>query len=120
VAAAQIQQGNSGRWLRLYGDPYDTEVMEELLIQSLNTLSQHQNRPVYCALRPYQNKLGPLLRQNHFAPEKEITRFVKHTTSFVKRPVLQLASEAHENTITGLIPTDFSLENPKQHPPSCI
>jgi len=120
IAAAHIQQGSSGHWMRLYGDPNDTEVMTELLIQSLNILSQYQTRPVYCALRPYQSQVAPLLQKYHFLPGQEMTRFVKHTTSFVKRPILQPAHEARDSAIPGLIPTDFSLENPKQHPPSRI
>lgn len=118
VAAVYIQQGNSGHWLRFYGNPSDTEVMKELLVQSLNALSQYQDHPVYCALRPYQNQIGSLLQNYHFSPGQELTRFVKHTTSFIKRPVLQTPSEARDSSMQGLIPTDFSLENPKQHPRS--
>jgi len=113
IAAAHIQLGNSGYWLRLFGDPTETAVMTKLLDQSLNTLSHYRNRPVYCAVRPYQSQFGPLLQAQHFAPAQEITRFVKHTTSFVKRPALQRAHEAMEGTMPGLVPTDFNLEPPK-------
>ena len=114
IAAAHIQQGNSGHWLRLFGDPNDTDVMKKILVQSLNTLSRYRNRPIYCAIRPYQSQFGPLLQTHHFMPEQEITRFVKHTTSFVKRPALHLAHDPLEGTMPGLIPTDFSLEPPKK------
>ncbi len=119
IAAAQLQQGKSGHLLRLYGDPNNTEAMDELLAQSLKAFSQYKNRPIYCALRSYQSQFAPLLLKYNFSPGQEITRFVKHTTSFVRRPVLQPAHEAREGALPGLIPTDFSLENPKQHPPSC-
>ena len=114
IAAAHIQHGNAGHWLRLFGDPSATDVMAELLNHSLKTLSHHRNHPVYCAIRPYQSRFGPLLRALGFTPEQEITRFVKHTTSFVKRPALQRAHEAIEGSIPGLIPTDFSLKPPKK------
>jgi hypothetical protein len=114
IAAAHIQHGNSGHWLRLFGDPGTTEVMAELLSHSLKTLSHYRNRPVYCAIRPYQSRFGPLLQAQHFAPEQEITRFVKHTTSFIKRPALQRAHEAIEGKMPGLIPTDFSLKQSKK------
>lgn len=114
IAAVHIQHGNSGHWLRLFGDPNAPEVMEALLDYSLKTLSRHRDHPVYCAIRPYQSRFGPLLRAQNFTPEQEITRFVKHTTSFIKRPALQRAHEAIEGSMPGLIPTDFSLEKPKK------
>lgn len=102
IAAAHIQRGHNGHWLRLYGDPDSPEIIRQLLVRALYALSHYRNRPVYCALRPYQSSFGPLLRDAHFVPGPEITRFVKHTTVFAKRPALNLASEAAKGSLQVL------------------
>ena len=102
IAAIHILRGHNGHWLKLYGDPNTPEVMQALLARALYALSHYRDRPVYCALRPYQSSFGPLLRDAQFVPGPEITRFVKHTTVFVRRPALNLATEAAKGSLQVL------------------
>ncbi|RME82096.1 MAG: hypothetical protein D6775_11825 [Caldilineae bacterium] len=111
-AAAHIKRGSKGHWLRLYGGADAVEALEAVLKRSLQALAYYSQRPIYCALRPYQSHLGPLLMEHGFEPGPILTRFVKHTTSAVRKAAT--VKETADATLPRLIPTEFGLEPPSR------
>lgn len=122
VAAAQLTRGRHAHWLRLIGD-LDATALTALLRRALHACSRYSKRPLYVPLRPYQSGFGPILRDFGFEPTTTLTRFVRHTTALVKKPLPLPVKEAIEVTLTGIVPYEtpharFQLadEQPADHP----
>ncbi len=113
LAVSQITRGRNVHWLHLMGDPAAPEPISVLLKCSLDALGRYSERPVLCPLRPYQSSFGPLLQEAGFEPDAAVTRFVKHTTSMVRKPAaVPLAAERVEATLPTLAPADVSVPPP--------
>jgi len=117
LAASQIARGRNVHWLHLLGDPSTPEPVAALLACSLDALGRYSERPVFCPLRPYQSSFGPLLRDAGFEPGPTVTRFVKHTTSMVKKPAAVPIAERVEVTLPTLAPADASVPAPARNFP---
>ena len=117
LAASQIVRGRNVHWLHLLGDPSATEPVAALLGCSLDALGRYSERPVFCPLRPYQSGFGPLLLDAGFEPGPTVTRFVKHTTSMVRKTVAVPMAERVEATLPTLAPADTSVPAPPRNFP---
>ena len=112
LAAAHLIRGRQAHWLRLFGEPDAGAAIDALLARSLEAFAYYSDRPIYCPLRPYQSSYGPQLRRFAFEPGPVLSRLVKHTTSFVRKPVAISTREFVEAPVPGLIPTETRLIRP--------
>jgi len=105
VAAIRIHRGRAGHWLHFVGDPTASKVTDALIAHSIRTL-QNSERPIYCSVRPYQNALGPALRNEAFEPVTELSRFVKYNTIRTREPARNKPRILVETSFPGIISTD--------------
>jgi hypothetical protein len=93
--AVQVHAGRAGHWLRVWGVNVLTAREQRALVeQGLRLLAPARSGrggvplPVYATVRDYQVGLSGALTGFGFAPFTDRARFVRHTTAFVRRPVV--------------------------------
>ena len=102
--AVIARRGSRGIWLRFLGSPLQRGMAEALLTQSLARFGT-DGKPVYCAVRAYQNALGATLHDLGFEEVTELAHFVKHTTVSIQEPVTSKTRLLIETTFPGVIST---------------
>lgn len=93
-----LVSGRRGHWLTLLVAPEAGEQGGQLVDYALTLLNYYPARPVYCAVRHYQNGLFDLLQTRGFRPFSARCCLVKHTAVRVGEPARVLVP-AWENRV---------------------
>lgn len=102
TGAAHIQSGPAGHWLRIWSADNQRTVVPALLNHCLATLkSPDRKKPIYCAVRDYQNDMRLPLQDAGFQLYARRSRLVKHLTVRVKDAVPQAVPALVVHAITA-------------------
>jgi hypothetical protein len=107
VAHVRITVGEEGCWLRPILEPTVDGLADQLLAESLNLLSSHPARPVYCAVREYEGGVRGALDAVGFEPFASEVLMAKHMTVRARVPVNNL-SPALEKSVETATPISIS------------
>ena len=87
-ASLRIIRGDANCWLNLILNPRHLEQSDALLQEALRFVPT-QTKQVYVSVREYQSELTGAIAHANFTPLATEMLMVKHTTVFIKKPVLK-------------------------------
>lgn len=117
IGAFQLQRGQRGSWLRIWGDTLqpDSHHLRILFTQAVLVFIEGQwPAPLYFASSDFQGGLDVILDELGFAPFCDRVRMVKHVVKWVRESVSSTASVVE--TSSEIVPTTFT--SPKPSTPS--
>lgn len=98
AAYAHMKTGKQGYWLRLFFNTSLEMDAATLLRGVLAYKEPMHDRPLYCAVRNYQERLNAPLQALGFEPCGSQVVLVKHTVQHVRRPLVTLEQVLQANT----------------------
>jgi hypothetical protein len=110
IGYGHLMPGNKGHWLSILIQPEAYHCAGKLLDYGLALLNYYPPRPVYCAVREYQQGQRKSLTERGFQSLSLQCRLVKHTTAWVKEPARNLVP-ALEKRAKAPTPTASHTEN---------
>lgn len=103
-AELSLRRGSEAHWMRVSLRPDSTGLAAELVDEALARISRWPDRPLFCSVRHYQERLAPALVERGFAAAMDRALTVRPTVVCV-RPALEEAVLRLQGAVdTGLNP----------------
>lgn len=100
-AHLRVVGGEEGHWVNLTAKPEAHRQGDQLLSESLSTLSGYPPRPLYCGIRDYEAGLRGSLEALGFEPIASELLMVKHTAVRARLPVEKLSPALEKGVETA-------------------